>query len=684
MIEPTRGERVPYLLLLARPSAAARTESVRSLRDRGLPVLTQYGNIALEVLATPDEAATLNDLGTFAAVLKTAMKLQHMERLTDEQRRIVALWNTRFSQGYLRGEQRAEALRGRPWDDPEFAAPGPHSAIDPEDFLDFLREYEERTGEKSAPEPTEPSSGWPPTGAEFQEFERRLLERYNDPTIAYHLARLAVRLGPRFRDYFFDLSKEFIDAWWDRFFSEPGCWRMTGEMSVGIVFVESSRHGGPTFSTSERNEVCQEVIDGLNFLAAEHPGHNLSWVLDFQFIRIDVADGVDSTANCPNNSALEPYWRDPAMGQVSFNGNTYTSNWAGIGAYREDMRTTNHSRHAIVIFVTPFANCWHAYASGGRATLARHNDWGGWGRGTIDRIVAHEVSHLFGSSDEYGGGSGGTPCSTCTSLHGCDQIPNGNCTTCARSHQDCMMAGNNRRICPWTRGQIGWSHLFVELTTADMNWAGTDDTVTLDIGDRVFTLDTPDHDDRERGHVDGYPLWVPSITRGDVQRVLIRKSPDGSAGGWRLQHVKVWCRGNVVCDTDVNKWLEDHERFWVGCTQRSDLLNGLEVSVSTADVAWAGTDDDVTLTIAGRSWDLDNENRDDFERNHTDTFNLDPGTGLHLSDLHSVRIHKSPDGFAGGWKLKGLEIRANGTRVFSDQSINHWLEDDDRTWSASF
>ena len=50
MIEPTRGERAPYLLLLARPSAAARTESVRSLRDRGLPVLTQYGNVALEVL----------------------------------------------------------------------------------------------------------------------------------------------------------------------------------------------------------------------------------------------------------------------------------------------------------------------------------------------------------------------------------------------------------------------------------------------------------------------------------------------------------------------------------------------------------------------------------------------------------------------------------------------------------
>jgi hypothetical protein len=169
-----------------------------------------------------------------------------------------------------------------------------------------------------------------------------------------------------------------------------------------------------------------------------------------------------------------------------------------------------------------------------------------------------------------------------------------------------------------------------------------------------------------------------------VQRVLIRKSPDGSAGGWRLQHVKVWCRGNVVCDTDVNKWLEDDERFWIGCTQRSNLVNRLEVKITTADVSWAGTDDDVTLTIAGRSWDLDNEDHDDFERRNTDTFKLDPDTGLHLSDLHSVRIHKSPDGFAGGWKLKGVEILANGTSVFSNQSINRWLEDDDRTWSTTF
>lgn len=42
---------------------------------------------------------------------------------------------------------------------------------------------------------------------------------------------------------------------------------MTGEMYVGIVFVESSQRRGPSFGTAERNEICQEIIEGLNWAA---------------------------------------------------------------------------------------------------------------------------------------------------------------------------------------------------------------------------------------------------------------------------------------------------------------------------------------------------------------------------------------------------------------------------------
>jgi hypothetical protein len=113
-------------------------------------------------------------------------------------------------------------------------------------------------------------------------------------------------------------------------------------------------------------------------------------------------------------------------------------------------------------------------------------------------------------------------------------------------------------------------------------------------------------------------------------------------------------------------------------------VNQLRIKITTADVLWAGTDDDVTATIAARSWNLDNDDHDDFERGNTDTFDLDPGPNLHLTDLHGVRISKSPDGFAGGWKLKGVEVIANGTSVFNDQGIDQWLEDDLRTWQGLF
>ncbi|MGQ0608737.1 MAG: hypothetical protein ACT4OQ_09785, partial [Chloroflexota bacterium] len=79
---------------------------------------------------------------------------------------------------------------------------------------------------------------------------------------------------------------------------------------------------------------------------------------------------------------------------------------------------------------------------------------------------------------------------------------------------------------------------------------------------------------------------------------------------------------------------------------------------------------DVKRTLAGRSWDLDNPDRDDFERGRTDTFDLDPGIGLYRSAIASVRIHKSPDGIAGGWRLKGVEVIVNGSTIYTNQSIN--------------
>ena len=669
-----------YLFLLERPSIDGRRAAAERLREIGMRVIAQFGSVAIEAEATEDQAAAAHDLGLFSAQLKGPMAREHLEKLNDEQRQVIGVWNTRFTPAY-RKLTKDLTHAGKPWDAEGLAPPLGYSHVDPDDFRELVSDYEKRTGERivgaadanqtgrrkggRSPKPMDPE--------EFVEFERRLATTYGDETLGYHLARLGFRLEPAWRDVLLRLPKGLIEELLDRFFAEAACWEMTGEMSVGIVFVESSQSGGPRFTATERSQVCQEILDGLSWLTSQHPGGDLSWVYDFQFITIDVANGSGD----PN----EAYWRDPAMGEVSYDGNTYSAAWSSVAEYREDMRDNNRSAHAFVVFATPYANSWHAYASSGRITLANRNNWGGWGRATLDAITAHEASHLFGAADEYTGS--GTPCSSCSTIHGCDNIPNGNCGACATPRQACVMDGNSRRLCNYTRGHIGWSTLFVETTTADVLWAGTDDTVWVDIGDRAFELDTADHDDRERNNTEGYAIWAPDVRRQDVKRILIRKSPDGFAGGWRLEHVRVWHQGQLICDSAVNRWLEDDQRVWTGCIADRDVVSRLRVKITTADVTWAGTDDDVTLTLAGRSWDLDNPDRDDFERGRTDTFDLDPGIGLYRSAIASVRIHKSPDGIAGGWRLKGVEVIVNGSTIYSNQSINRWLEDDQRTWSAS-
>lgn len=669
--------RQSYLILLRTETADAARAAAESLTQAGIQVIARFNDVAIEAEATAEQLSVARRDRNLLAVVKGPVKKDHLEKLSEKQRAIAAIWNSRFTASYRKSRDRPEHL-GKSWSAEGYDAPMGSSKIDARDFFQFVDNwYREHDRKRSEIKASEKAKDEPQrlSGKDFVKFERDLAKHFGDETIAYHIARIGAHLDRDRRRLLFDLPIELIRDFFDHWFGEAACWEMHSEIAIGIVFVESSRRGGPKFTTTERNQICQEIFDGHRFLTSQHPGGNLRWVYDTQFISIDVANGSGSPA--------EDYWRDPAMGLVNYNGTTYAATWAGVGDYREDMRIVNRSAHAIAIFVTPYANSWHAYAGGGRITLANRNNWGGWGQGTIDIITAHETCHLFGAADEYTGS--GTPCSSCSTTHGCDNIVNGNCGACANPRQDCLMDANARRICAYTKGQIGWSTLFLETKTGDVAWAGTDDDVWLDIGDHVFVIDTPDRDDRERNYREGYAIWAPWVRRSDIKRVMIRKSSDGFAGGWRLEGMRLWHNGTLICDQPrINRWLEDQNLTWVGCVADRDIVNTLRVKVSTADVTWAGTDDDVRVTLQGRSWNLDNDNHDDFERGHADTFDLDPGTSFYASAIHSIEIHKSPDGIAGGWKLKGVEVIVNGNTIYNNQGINRWLEDNHRTWSGTF
>ncbi len=683
MSNPSENDRVKYLFLLSRPTAEASHEARRYLREVGVAVTEVHGTAGLVGRAHPRDAEASMETGLFSLVTRGRIGRQTMKRLADvspELLDVARLWDYDFTPGYKR-VRKDDSRDGLSWGDPEREPPGPDSLYDPRHFLELvlersglgLDEHLRKAAEEDIDDAFLKRIRTKRRDPELlPDLERLFTERYGDETVGYYLARIAFVLDFKFIRLLWAINAEVIS---DLFF-EVACWKMEGEISVGVVFVESSRSGGPRFTASERNTLRSRIRDGLDWLADSAPGAaHLTWVYDWQNVSINVAD--------ENNSSEEDYWRNPAMEELTFNGNTYTGNWNGVIDYRDDLRITNLSAHAAVIFVTPFSTEWHAYASSGRITLADRNNWGGWGINGIDEITSHEMCHLFGATDEYTGN--GTPCSSCGGSFGCYNIPNGNCGTCGRPTQNCIMGGNNRRLCAYTQGQIGWADLFVELETSDTSWAGTDDTVWLDIGDRTFVLDNPDHDDRERGNFEGYALNYTGVTRDEIKRVGIRKSSDGFAGGWRLQRVRLRHRGDLVCNSSLNQWLEDEYRWWASltCGSSSTIVNRLRVKVATSNTFWAGTDDDVRLYLGGRSWDLDDPSHNDFERGHTDTFDLDPGTGLYESMLGTIRIYKSPDGIAGGWKLKGLEIITNGSTIFNKQNINKWMEDSDRNWYGS-
>ena len=671
-----------YLFVLQQASAESAKNACALAHKLNIIVSGQTGNRAIELLVTPDEAERLFDQGLFSFYTRKNISPEHYKDLDPEIVGILKTWNARFSGSYLK-LKKDKSKKGLKWQSEETIEPLPYSVVDPEMLFDelqlrFKEQYKSGFDEKELKPGIKIDTA--KIGLKEVELAREFFhETLKDERLAEQVLGVFYRSSKQYRKFFLDpdLLKLIAEILRHLFLAdEPDCLKMSGRNSIGIIFVESSRTNGPKFSSSDRATIENEIRSGLSFLAGEHPAGNLVWVYDVQRVSLDIADQANSSTT--NDS----YWRDPAIGAAVYEGHSFTDDNAGIDDFRNALRAHQGTQHATIIFISAFGMRWHAYSSGRRfiAMGPRGNNWGGWGIGTLNAITAHETCHQFGAADEYTGS--GTPCNSCGGSYGCEEIPNGNCESCATPHEDCIMDANDLHLCEYTKGQVGWCDIFVELWTSNDFWSGTDDAVSLDIGYRTFNLDTS-HDDRERGNHEGYALWAGgNLSRDSIKRILIRKSPDGFAGGWKLSRIKVYHDGDVICDRSPNVWLEDRKRWFLACSFDKLLVNKLKLTVKTADVLWAGTDDDVTLKLAGRSWDIDSD-ANDFERNSNRSYDLDPRTGLEISDIHTITIKKSPDGFAGGWKLKGLKLYVNNSVIYDNQSINKWLEDNDRTFSDS-
>ncbi len=119
----------------------------------------------------------------------------------------------------------------------------------------------------------------------------------------------------------------------------------------------------------------------------------------------------------------------------------------------------------------------------------------------------------------------------------------------------------------------------------------------------------------------------------------------------------------------------------------AEPVTTMTVEIGTSSKLYAGTDDDVYLRIGpNRRFALDKSLYDDFERGDRDTYSvpIDAAVldGLRVGDISRVQIEKSPDGAAGGWRLRSVKLVVNGRTLYGRNGIERWLEDDQRTWRA--
>lgn len=119
----------------------------------------------------------------------------------------------------------------------------------------------------------------------------------------------------------------------------------------------------------------------------------------------------------------------------------------------------------------------------------------------------------------------------------------------------------------------------------------------------------------------------------------------------------------------------------------AQVITELTVDIKTGDLLFAGTDDAIHLYIAGHDLLLDNPERNDFERDNTDRFELSiPGRGLDLDWLRQIgtlSVIKTEDSFfGGGWRFEGITIwgHDDSTPLYENPNVDVWLDGDENDW----
>ena len=300
-----------YLFLLKKPSIESRKKANEYLKELGIRVSAQFGGVAVIGHGPSARIEEAGKSALFYGVYSKEIREIPVRRLTKDQKRVIDQWNFSFSPQYKKVREDKTHV-GKKWNSRGMEAPRPCSDIDARYFKKELLKHLKITEAELIEKYKGKVKDFPKLkGKELLKFERELAENIGE-TAAYYLTRIAAKLSPEYVVAVRSLDIAFL-RWLQVFleharpptgYVELTDWKLENELSVGVIFVESAIAGGPTFTATERQTIQQEIIDGLTWLTNYEPKANISWVYDWQFTTINVANGTGSPPEDPVCSSM--------------------------------------------------------------------------------------------------------------------------------------------------------------------------------------------------------------------------------------------------------------------------------------------------------------------------------------------------------------------------------------------
>ncbi len=253
--------------------------------------------------------------------------------------------------------------------------------------------------------------------------------------------------------------------------SAPGYWDnasfMVDSIAVGVILPESAG-SYENWTSAEQTQVTNEIQEGLNrwdawsttsgeFANKDVANANVSFSYDFRYSIPTTYEPIQLS------SEDDCTWINNVMANMGYT--NPNGCWYRVYDYLNDLRTSKGTKWATLVFVVDsstdpdgaFSDGYfgYAYLHGAYIMMTYDND--GWGIGSMDQVIQHEMGHMFGAGDNYyQAGYGG--CTSTTQPYGYLGIPNSNCEYNNPSAiTDVLMNSNTIDRNHWTaQYQVGW------------------------------------------------------------------------------------------------------------------------------------------------------------------------------------------------------------------------------------